>query len=85
MTKRHIIAGVLSATLLASALPGLALGQDEDTFAAEGFTWRLDSYLVDGVMTAVPDEVEVTLLLDGGDAGGSGGCNSYFGSYEIDG
>jgi heat shock protein HslJ/uncharacterized coiled-coil protein SlyX len=83
MAKHHIIAGVLGATLLVSALPGLALGQDEDTFAAEGLTWRLDSYLVDGVMASVPDEVEVTLLLDGADAAGSGGCNSYFGSYEM--
>jgi heat shock protein HslJ len=35
-------------------------------------------------MTPVPDDVMVTLILDGDQAGGSGGCNSYFASYTID-
>jgi heat shock protein HslJ len=34
---------------------------------------------------AVPAEVEVTLFLNGGETVGNAGCNSYFGSYELDG
>lgn len=35
-------------------------------------------------MTDVPADVQTTLLLSGGEAVGSAGCNNYFGSYEID-
>jgi heat shock protein HslJ len=41
--------------------------------------------MVDGEMVAVPDRVTVSLLMEGGQAGGSGGCNSYFTSYELNG
>ena len=36
-------------------------------------------------LAPVPDGVVVTLLLEDGGIGGSGGCNSYFGSYTLDG
>jgi heat shock protein HslJ len=35
-------------------------------------------------MTAVPDGVVVTLLLEDGSAGGNGGCNNYFGEYTLE-
>ncbi len=85
MNKRQLVAGVLSASLLAAALPGLALAQDEEeNLAAEGVEWALASYADGESMADLPEAVDVTLLLSGGEAVGSAGCNSYFGSYEID-
>ncbi len=83
MNPRQLAAGVLSASLLAAALPGLAFAQDEGPLAAEDVQWTLSSHADAESMVAVPDGVEVTLLMSGGEAGGSAGCNSYFGSYEI--
>jgi heat shock protein HslJ len=79
MSKRQLVAGVLSASLLVSALPGLAFAQDEGPFAAEGVEWTLSSMGGEDV----PDGVTVTLLLDGGQASGNAGCNTYNGTYEI--
>ena len=45
MNKRRLIAGALSASLLVSAMPGLALAQDEEPFAAEGVEWVLDTHV----------------------------------------
>ena len=85
MNTRKLLAGALSASLLMAAMPGLALAQDEATDASdlspEGVDWLLSTIAGD----AVPVGVEVTLLLSGGEIVGSAGCNSYFGSYEIDG
>ncbi len=87
MNKRRSVATILSAALIVSALPGLASAQDETetvTQPAEGVEWQLGSYLSEGILIDVPAEVDVTLLMTGGDASGSAGCNSYFGSYVID-
>ena len=51
----------------------------------QGMTWQLSEQAVDGGLTAVPEDVLVTLVLEAGNAGGNGGCNTYFASYEIDG
>jgi heat shock protein HslJ len=51
----------------------------------EGLTWLLQEQAVDGTLTAPPEGVIVSLILEGGSAGGSGGCNAYFASYELDG
>ncbi len=80
MNKRRLMAGALGASLLASAVPGLALAQDEEPFAAEGVQWVLDTLSAE----AIPEFVEVTLFLNGGEVVGNAGCNSYFGGYEID-
>lgn len=80
MNRRHLMAGALSASLLVSASPGLALAQDEGPYAAEGVEWTLTA--MNGV--EVPEGVVVTLLMSGGDLNGNAGCNSYSGSYEID-
>ncbi len=66
----------------------LAAGEEAEAIpieGAEGITWQLAEQSVDGTLTPVPDGVVVTLLLEDGQAGGSGGCNSYFASYTIDG
>ncbi len=51
----------------------------------EGVTWVLTSQAVDGAMTEVPGRALVSLLMQDGQAGGQGGCNGYFTSYELDG
>jgi len=51
----------------------------------EGTTWLLGEQVTDGALAPLPDGVTVTLLMETGQAGGSGGCNSYFASYELDG
>jgi heat shock protein HslJ len=83
MDRRRVSAGVLAATVLAAGLPGLALSQDEPeaTLSLEGVEWTLTTLASE----AVPEGVEVTLFLSGGEVVGSAGCNSYFGSYELDG
>jgi heat shock protein HslJ len=90
MTKTRTLLGSLAALALATTMATSALAQDDKPEAvpiegAEGITWQLVEQSIDGTMTALPDDVLVTLILEGGSAGGSGGCNSYFGSYTIDG
>ncbi len=89
--KRQMVAGMLTAALFTTALPGFALAQDEAepeseadvVFAAEGLEWLLQGYVADGIWNEVPTPVEVSLLLQDGIASGSAGCNDYTGSYEI--
>ena len=82
MNTRKSLAGALAASMLLGALPGVALAQDaEAEITPEGVEWTLTTLAGD----AVPAEVETTLFLSGGEVVGNAGCNSYFGSYEIDG
>lgn len=89
--KRRLLAGALTAALLTTALPGLALAQDpaEDdaTYAAEGVEWVLSGYMEDDALRELASEdpvpATVTLTLEDGTASGSAGCNEYTGSYEI--
>lgn len=87
---RRMVAVALSAGLLAAALPGIGAAQDEPdptaevAYVAEGVDWVLGSYAVADGMLEVPEGVQATLLLNGGQAVGNAGCNSYFGTYEID-
>ena len=67
-----------------ATLPGAALAQEEPT-TPEGTTWHLTAYAADEVAEIVPWVVDATLLLEGGTTSGSGGCNSFSGSYTIDG
>ena len=85
MGTRHHLAAALGAALMAAAMSGTAIAQDEALlYPAEGVDWRLDALYSDGALADVPPDVEVTLLLSEGDATGSAGCNSYFGGYDID-
>jgi len=85
--KRRMVAGMLTAALFTTALPGLAFAQDEAeadaVFAAEGLEWLLQGYAADDIWNEVPVPVEVSLLLQDGTASGNAGCNDYTGSYEI--
>jgi len=89
--KRRMVAGVLTAALFSTALPALALGQDEAgtdiPYAAEGFEWVLEGYVDDGsfrdIASESPHPAAVSLLLQDGMASGAAGCNDYSGTYEI--
>jgi heat shock protein HslJ len=77
--KRLFTLFVVIMAMLTMALP-LGMAQELDPLA--GTAWKLVS--MGGEDT--PDTVEITLQFDAeGRAGGSGGCNSYGGSYTVDG
>lgn len=89
MSKTRTLLGSLTAcALLASmATAALAAGDEPEAIpieGAEGIPWQLVEQSVAGAMTAVPDGVVVTLLLEDGSAGGNGGCNNYFGEYTLE-
>lgn len=88
MTRPRASAGLLLAGLLLSALPGGSLGASSDPGPGDitGIDWRLVRMAGSGVpMIDVPVGVDATLRIDGDQAGGSGGCNSWFGAVKIDG
>jgi heat shock protein HslJ len=51
----------------------------------EGVTWLLTQQSTDGTLADLPADILVSMRLEGGAAGGAGGCNSWFGSYTIEG
>ncbi|MEX1295766.1 MAG: META domain-containing protein [Candidatus Limnocylindrales bacterium] len=91
MTRIRTVTTTLAAVALSIGLISSAVAQDDaepelvGVYDIEGLTWLLTSQVVDGEMTPLRDGVLVSLRMEGGDAGGSGGCNSYFTSYELDG
>ena len=51
----------------------------------EGTQWTLDSYLTsEREFVGVLPDTEITLTFESGEVKGSAGCNSYFGSYEVE-
>lgn len=89
------VAAVLAMVLGAPAiLPAAALAQEPSS--PEGATWKLTGYPATpaepggaqgapGTLEAVPLGVAATLSMAAGQATGSGGCNSFGGTYELDG
>ncbi len=67
---------------LVISVPTATVAQPE---SLEDTTWHLAGYTLDDVAESVPWLVDATLLLEGGSASGSGGCNSFSGSYTLDG
>ena len=51
----------------------------------ENTHWSLVSFGSPGAEQPLIDGSTITLMLAGGQAGGSGGCNSYGGTYQLDG
>ena len=89
MSKTRTLLGSLTACALLASMATAALAAGDESEAipiegAEGIPWQLVEQSVAGAMTAVPDGVVVTLLLEDGSAGGNGGCNNYFGEYTLE-
>jgi heat shock protein HslJ len=89
MKNLHATAASFAALALTASLATAAVAQEEPepvgVFSIEGMTWLLTGQMVDGEMVDVPERLNASLRLEGGDAGGNGGCNSFFTSYEMDG
>ena len=86
-TLATLAAVALTAGLGASAAASEARSDEQivGVYSIEGLTWMLTQQVVDGEMVEVPDRLFASLRLEDGDAGGNGGCNSFFTSYEMDG
>lgn len=58
----------------------------EEAVELEGTLWKLDSYVNNvGNLVSVLPNTEITAQFQNGKVGGSGGCNNYFGDYNISG
>lgn len=57
------------------------------TDGIEGLTWELDSLVLpaEDTLTLVPEAVMASMTLDNGQVTGTGGCNSFSASYELEG
>jgi heat shock protein HslJ len=79
---RYVLNEIVSKTAVADELEGATMEKTE----LEGTRWGLIAYQnADGeTVDALPDR-EVTLEFEDGRVAGNGGCNSYFGSYTVDG
>lgn len=53
--------------------------------ALEGITWVLDRSSVEGLVPDAPADAHVDLRFEGGEASGTAACNSFGGSYTVDG
>ena len=83
MAKIRTLAAMLLATMLISTVTVTTVAQTEAA-SPEGVDWQLTQYASDGSLTDVPAGVTPTLLLGSGQATGNGGCNSFFGSYQLE-
>ena len=87
---RHTLASLAAVALTASLAAGtIATDEPSDqdlvgVYPIAGMTWLLTGQLIDGEMVDLPEGLVVSLRMEGGDAGGNAGCNSYFTSYELD-
>jgi heat shock protein HslJ len=83
---RNRLFGAILATALVISFPASAAAQDE-SMTPEGIDWTLATYLDDDFvdLVGVPFGVNASLLLEDSIASGSGGCNSFSGSYQLDG
>lgn len=81
MIKRKSLLGMAAAALLVTALPGATLAQVELEETPEGVVWSLIAV----GDTEVPADVEASLYMEDGEANGNAGCNSFSGTYELEG
>ena len=51
----------------------------------EGPTWTVESISIDGSATAPASGTAMTAVFEDGTVSGTGGCNTYSGSYSVDG
>ena len=79
---RGLLPAVVFAILLA------ACGSDDGGAQGptlEGTTWVLDDASMGSLVEAVPSEARIDLTLEAGQAQGTSACNTYSGSYTLDG
>jgi heat shock protein HslJ len=81
MITRKSLLGIAAAAMLVTVLPGATFAQDELEVTPEGAVWSLISV---GDLE-VPAEVGANLYMEAGEANGNAGCNSFSGTYELDG
>ena len=81
---RSIAARLGLAAALVVSFPAAVAAQAEEP-TPEGVEWHLAGYAVDGEVAVVPWHIDATLLLEGGSASGSSGCNTFNGSYAREG
>lgn len=81
---RYRLVTTLLTGALAITMPSAVAAQD-GTVGPEGTDWKLSAYLADDEIMAVPFGISAGLLLEAGRASGSGGCNTFSGSYQLDG
>jgi heat shock protein HslJ len=77
---RKSLVRVLLATSLLVTIPAATAAQDQPA-ELEGAEWHLTSYSTNGDLMPVPWQIDATLLLEGGSASGSNGCNTFNGNY----
>ena len=93
-TKFYLFAILLMVGLLLSACngegtmenasPGDSLGSEQNQAVVEsldGTSWQLIYYR----KTTVSEGIDITAIFEDGNISGSSGCNSYSGSYQVDG
>ena len=73
---------ILTLLLLSSIIGLVACGSGA---SIEDTVWELESYGSEGNLQTVIQDTEITIEFKSaeGEIAGSGGCNSYFGGYEI--
>ena len=79
MSKLRASMGLTLAAVMAAAIAVPATAQDEASSSIEGPVWEL---LAVGQAAA---DTSASMSLDAGTASIFGGCNSFFGSYQLDG
>lgn len=77
-SRLHLLTLFCLAGILLTACDIFGAGQNN---ALEDSSWRLTSFRKSGL---IPD-TSMTANFNGGEIRGTGGCNSYFGSYSIQG
>jgi heat shock protein HslJ len=83
MIRHRSLATLLAVTLLVLA-PATASAQDP-LISPENIEWKLTGYARAGTVVTVPFGVTATLMLTAGVASGSGGCNTFSGTYQLNG
>lgn len=84
-----LMVGAISGTTIAgdgpSADPLIDPNPSAGAPSLEGTEWLLVKAQLSGAYADIPAEVVATLLMNDGQAGGSGGCNQWFAGYTLDG
>ena len=82
MIRVRLLAALLAATIV-SLVPAAGSAQVVGPITPEGATWKLTGYAPDGQLVEVPFGVSATLFMLGGQASGSGGCNTFTTTYQL--